>query len=238
MGSSSPAFGQVAADNGTTNAPPITVAVISAQTALSKEDTMTTTCWGILIPEQQVLLREHNAQSWLLKNLFPLTGAAMGGASAGLLLKRHAKAAVFKRWGVSAMVGGAGAGFLLGPGGVLGAVLGGGLAEILGKRKLPITVGGAIGGALAGKAVWDKVFPPYVPPAPSNDPDGDIPFELFLREQACGNKLETAYTQSTYRVTYRFNDEEFTIELPYDPGEALLVDAMGEVKGPARVRLD
>lgn len=217
---------------------PVAVPVLYAYATLSAQKTVADTCWEVLIPERQVLIRENNEKPWWSKNAVPMAGAAMGGVTAGLVLKRHAKAAVFKRWGIPVMVGGAGAGFFLGPGGVVGAVVGGGLAEILGKRKKPITIGGAIGGAMAGKALWDKVFPPAVPPAPSEDPEDDIPVEVFLRDQVCGKKLDIAYNQSMYRVSYRFNGEEFTTDLPYDPGEALLIGATGEVTGPARIRLD
>ena len=76
------------------------------------------------------------------------------------------------------------------------------------------------------------------PPEPGTGPDDDIPVEVFLREQQCGTRLQTAHSQSVYRVGYRFNDEERVAELPYDPGEALLVSASGDITGPARKRLD
>ena len=238
MGYLSPAWGQTSTDAAIADAAPVTVPVIFVQATLGKQQSAAHVCWEVLIPERQLLIRQENAKPWLLKNVAPLTGSVMGGVTAGLVLKRHAKAAVFKRWGVPVIVGGAGAGFLLGPGGVVGAVLGGGLAEILGKQRRPITLGGVIGGAMAGKAVWDMVFPPAVPPAPGTEPDDDIPAEVFLRDEVCGKKIDIAYTQSMYRVSYRFNDEEFTTDLPYDPGDALLIGATGDIKGPARIRLD
>ena len=233
-----PAFCQTANETVETVFQPIAVPVLHAYATLSAQQTDSQTCWEVLIPERQLLIRENNEKPWWIRNAVPMAGAAMGGVTAGLVFKRHAKAAVFKRWGIPVMLGGAGAGFFLGPGGVAGAVVGGGLAEILGKRKKAKTIGGAIGGALAGKALWEKVFPPAVPPAPGDDPDDDIPVEVFLREQTCGKKINTAFSQSMYRVSYRFNGEEFTTDLPYDPGEALLIGATGEVTGPARIRLD
>lgn len=218
--------------------PPVLAPVLYAYATLASTSTVESTCWQVLIPERQYLIREHNAKPWLLRNAVPLIGAAMGGFTGGFLLKRHATAAVYKRWAVPVILGSAGGGYVLGPGGVTGAVIGGAIGDKLGKQKPAITVAGMVGGALAGKALWDMVFPPDVPPAPSDDPDGDIPVEVFLRDKSCGTRLQTAHSQSVYRVGYRFNDEERVAELPYDPGEALLVSAGGDITGPARRRLD
>ncbi len=218
--------------------PPVIAPVLYAYATLSSTSAVEPTCWQVLIPERQYLIRENNAKPWLLRNAVPLIGAAMGGFTGGFLLKRHATAAVYKRWAVPVVLGSAGAGFVLGPGGVTGAVIGGAIGDKLGKQKPAITAVGMVGGALAGKALWDMVFPPAVPPAPSDDPQADIPVEVFLRDKTCGTRLQTAHSQSVYRVGYRFNDEERVAELPYDPGEALLVSAGGDITGPARKRLD
>lgn len=228
-------------------APDVVAPVLYAYATLTRQQTNQPVCWQVLVPERQVLLREHNAKPWLLRNLTPLVGAAMGGVVGGLLLKHHASAVVAKRWMVPAVAGGAGAGYLVGPGGVTGFVLAGGIADYalrgaagrkLGKGKVPATVGIAAGGALAGKKLWEMVFPPDVPPAPSEDPEGDIDVEVFVRDQVCGTGVQTAYSQSLYRVGYRFNGQELVAELPYDPGEALLLSASGSITGPARVRID
>lgn len=217
--------------------PPTIAPVLYAYATLSNTHTEAQSCWQVLIPERELLIREDNARPWLLRNAMPLTGAAMGGATAGLLLKKHASAAVARRWAVPVILGGSGAGFLLGPGGVAGAVIGAAIGNKLGKKKLPITIAAAAGGALAGKAVWEMVFPPAVPPPPPDDPD-DIPVEVFLKDKVCERTMQTSHSQSAYRVAYRFKGEELTAELPYDPGEAVFVGAKGEVTGPARVRLD
>lgn len=218
--------------------PPVLAPVLYAYATLSSTSTVEPTCWEVLIPERQYLIRQNNAKPWLLRNAVPLIGAAMGGITGGFLLKRHASAAVYKRWAVPVILGSSGAGYVLGPGGVAGAIIGGGIGDKLGKQKPAITVAGMAGGALAGKALWEMVFPPAVPPAPSDDPEGDIPVEVFLRDKTCGTQLQTVHSQSVYRVGYRFNDEERVAELPYDPGEALLVSAGGDITGPARKRLD
>jgi hypothetical protein len=213
---------------------PVLYAYVSTTNAVTQEQS----CWQVLTPERDVLIREQNARPWLSKNLVPLVGAAMGGLTAGLVLKRHTSAAVTRRWAIPIVVGGAAGGFFLGPGAVVGAVVGGAIGEKLGKRKLPITLGGTLGGALAGKAIWDKIFPPAVPPLPGNEPDDDIPVEVFLREQTCAVKPVSSYDQSSFRVGYQVNGEEFVADLPYDPGEALLIDGNGAVVGPARVRIE
>ena len=218
--------------------PNIIVPVLYAYSTLSNPQTTVTSCWEILMPERQILIRQENARPWLLKNWVPLIGAAMGGVTAGLLLKRHVAAIVAKKWAVPVILGGAAGGFALGPGGVTGAVIGGAIGEKLGKRKLPITIAGMAGGAAAGKAIWDKLFPPSVPPASGGGPDDDIAVEVFLRDQICASQPQVSYTHSIYRVGYLFNDEELVTELPYDPGEALFMSAEGNITGPARVRLD
>jgi len=218
--------------------PPVIAPVLYAYATLASTSSVEQSCWQVLIPEREYLVRQNNAKPWLLRNAVPLIGAAMGGLTGGFLLKRHATAAVYKRWAVPVVVGSAGAGFVLGPGGVAGAVIGGGIGDKLGKQKPAATVAGMAGGALAGKALWDMVFPPAVPPEPPNGPDDDIPVEVFLRDKQCGSRLQTAHSQSVYRVGYRFNDEERVAELPYDPGEALLISAGGDITGPARKRVD
>ena len=218
--------------------PEVVTPVLYAYATLARQQTSSQICWQVLSSQRDVLVREHNAKPWLLRNLAPLVGAAMGGVVGGLVLKRHVSAQVARRWALPVIAGSGAAGFMIGPGAVAGFIVGGAIGEKLGKQKLPITIGSAAGGALIGKMLWDLVFPPDVPPAPGNEPDDDIPVEVFVREQVCSSGVQTAYEQSVYRVGYRFKNEELVAELPYDPGEALLLSATGNITGPARVRLD
>jgi hypothetical protein len=218
--------------------PDVVTPVLYAYATLTRQQTGSQICWQVLSSQRDVLVREHNAKPWLLRNLAPLVGAAMGGVVGGLVLKRHASIQVARRWALPVIAGSGAAGFVAGPGGVAGFVVGGAIGEKLGKQKLPITIGSAAGGALIGKMLWDLVFPPDVPPAPGNEPDDDIPVEVFVREQVCSSGVQTAYEQSVYRVGYRFKGEELVADLPYDPGEALLLSATGNITGPARDRLD
>ena len=218
--------------------PDVVTPVLYAYATLARQQTGSQICWQVLSSQRDVLVREHNAKPWLLRNLAPLVGAAMGGVVGGLVLKRHASIQVARRWALPVIAGSGAAGFVVGPGGVAGFVVGGAIGEKLGKQKLPITIGSAAGGALIGKMLWDLVFPPDVPPAPGNEPDDDIPVEVFVREQVCSSGVQTAYEQSVYRVGYRFKGKELVADLPYDPGEALLLTATGNITGPARVRLD
>lgn len=226
---------------------PVIAPVLYSYATLARQESARPLCWQVLVPQRDVLIREHNAKPWLLRNLTPIVGAAMGGVVGGLLLRHHASAIAAKRWMLPAVGAGAAGGYLAGPGGVTGFVLGGGIADYalrgalgrkLGKGKVPVTVGVALGGAVAGMKLWEMVFPPDVPPAPAADPEGDVDAEVFVRDEVCGTSTQTAYTQSLYRVGYRFNGEELVAELPYDPGEALLLTSTGNITGPARVRLD
>lgn len=240
---------------GSMPAPDVVSPVLYAYATLARQQTDSQICWQVLSSQRDVLVREHNAKPWLLRNLAPIIGAAMGGVVGGLVLKKHFSAQIIKRWALPVIAGSGAAGFMVGPGGVAGFVVGGAIGEKIGKLKLPvvtgsaaaakrrklqlaITVGSAAGGALLGKTLWDMVFPPNVPPAPGNEPEDDIPVEVFVREQVCSSGLQTAYEQSVYRVGYRFKGEELVADLPYDPGEALLLSATGNITGPARVRLD
>lgn len=226
-----PAFSQDADDT-------IVAPVLYASMTQASSQTLVPACWQVLVSERELLIRENNQRPWLMQNIMPLTGAALGGLSAGLLLRRHATIAIAKRWALPVIAGGGAAGFLLGPGGVAGAVLGGAIGNQLGKPKVAPTLAGAMAGALVGKGVWEMVFPPAVPPPPSDDPEDDIPVEVFLKDQSCGTRIEATHSQSLYRVAYSFKGEERLAELPYDPGEALLVSADGEIAGPARRRID
>jgi hypothetical protein len=235
--------------------PDVVAPVLYAYATLARQQTDSQICWQVLTSQRDVLVREHNAKPWLLRNLAPIVGAAMGGVVGGLVLKKHFSTQIAKRWALPVIAGSGAAGFMVGPGGVAGFVVGGAIGDKLGKLKLPavtdkaatekrrklqlpITIGSAAGGALIGKMLWDMVFPPDVPPAPGNEPEDDIPVEVFVREQVCGGGVQTAYEQSVYRVGYRFKGEELVADLPYDPGEALLLSATGNITGPARVRLD
>lgn len=227
--------------------PEVLAPVLFSYATLVKEESTQPMCWQVLTPQRDVLIRERNAKPWLVRNWMPIAGAVMGGVVGGLVLKHHYSAAIVKKLRLPVVAGSAAAGYLLGPGAVAGFVVGGGITDYalrgavgrkLGKGKVPITIGAAVGGAAAGKKLWEKIFPPDVPEPPAMDPEGDVDVEVFVRDQVCGKTTQVAYSQSLYRVGYRFNGEELVAELPYDPGEALRLTSTGNITGPARVRLD
>ena len=211
--------------------------VLYAYTTLSSLEVDTPSCWQVLVPEREVLLDEHNAKPWILRNLAPLAGAVMGGLLGGLILKHHASAIVARRWTVPVVAASGGAGFTVGPGGVAGFVVGGAIAQGRHEPKLLITLTSAVGGALAGKLLWEKIFPPDMS-SPPGGPDDDITVEIFVRQKMCSTTQTVAHDQSVYRVGYLFNGQEHVADLPYDPGDALLLNAAGNITGPARIRLD
>ncbi|MGB6054430.1 MAG: hypothetical protein WBG17_04235 [Burkholderiaceae bacterium] len=194
-------------------------------------------CWQTLVTERQLMLREEQARPWLLRNAVPLIGTAMGAMGGSYLLRRHASALNAQRFLAPAMLGGGLFGFVFGPAGVVGGFAGGLIGDYFGKHKFPAVLGGGLAGAAIGKTVWDLVFPPVA--ALEEGAGGDeLPLETFLREKTCGAVLQSEYGAPHYRVTYRFDGDEYTTDLPYDPGEALLLDASGQVQGPARVRIE
>jgi outer membrane lipoprotein SlyB len=196
-------------------------------------------CWDTLISQRDLAIREDNAKPFFVRNLFPLVGAAMGGIAGGWMLKRLASDAVARKWMLPVVAGSGLGGYFAGPGGVAGALVGGGIADKLGKHdRFKKTLPGALAGALVGKALWDAAFPPAVPPAPPSDPDGEIAPETFVRDKTCGPQLLMSHEDSLYRIGYRFNGEEYTVDVPFDPGEAVLLDPTGKAVGPARERVE
>jgi hypothetical protein len=195
-------------------------------------------CWKTLISQRDLAIREDNAKPFFTRNMMPLIGAAAGGVAGGWLLSRLVSSSAMRTWMLPVVAGAGLGGYMAGPGGVAGALVGGGIADKLGKHQRIATLGGGLGGALIGKALWDAVFPPAVPPAPPSDPQGDIALEVFVQDQVCGPELLTSHEGSQYRIGYRFNGEEYNVDVPFDPGEAVLLDATGKAVGPARVRLE
>ncbi|MEO7031573.1 MAG: hypothetical protein ABI351_05680 [Herbaspirillum sp.] len=206
--------------------------------SLGSEQKVADVCWQTLITERQLMLREEQSRPWLLRNAIPLIGAAMGVASGSYLLRRHGSALNIKRWLKPAMLGGGLFGFAFGPAGVVGGFAGGLLGDRFGKHKFPIILASSLLGAAAGKKLWDMVFPPISTLEDNDEDPDDMPVETFLREKTCGAVLNSEYGKPHYRVVYQFDGEQYTTDLPYDPGEALLLDGTGKIQGPARSRAD
>ncbi len=225
-------------------APVTTVAAVEYVYASQNRDPFVgQQCWDTLISQRDLAMREYkNYQStpFFSRNIWPLVGAAMGGISGILLLKRITSAATARKWLLPVVAGSGLGGYMVGPGGVAGAWLGGGIADKLGKHdRYKKTLPGALAGALVGKALWDMVFPPVKPPeALPSDPDGPIAAEVFVRDQTCGPQLLTSHEDSLYRIGYRFNGEQYDVDVPFEPGEAVLLDDTGKVVGPARGQLN
>lgn len=214
--------------------------VLSVYASTSRADSVDNQCWASLISQRQLLIRQEQARPWFVRNMTPLIGAAMGMGLGAYVLKSHFSAEVASRWMLPVVAGSGLAGYQVGPGGVIGTAVGAKLGAWAGrnltgpkeKMKKPLILAGAVGGAAAGKALWDMVFPPAVPAEATED---NIPVEVFLRDKTCENRLQASYDRSLYRVAYRFNGEDLSADLDYDPGEALLLDAEGKPLAPARL---
>lgn len=76
-------------------------------------------------------------------------------------------------------------------------------------------------------SLWSRMF--------SSEPtgDGDVPPPAFVPETACDTVASQRLQAARYRVTYRFDGEDYSVDLGYDPGAALRVDSLGHVMGPA-----
>lgn len=211
-------------------------------------------CWQTLVPQRDVLMAEHNAKPFFLRNWQAILGAALGGLGGLWLLHNLVSAAAFKIWALPVMLGSGLAGYQTGPGGPLGAAAGGfllyhtgfdvgkwvGLGKKtkhldLGPRNWQPTLIGGLIGAAGGIALWNAIFPPDVPSALVDDPNGVIEAETFLQQKECGLVRVDTPAASGYRVGYRFKGEDREVALPYDPGEALKLDAQGNVVGKANL---
>ncbi len=100
-----------------------------------------------------------------------------------------------------------------GAGAVIGAVAGGIVGNAAGHGSGAATVLGAIGGAVIG----DRI-------------EGAPPTELH-EVQRCG--VQTFYENRTvgYRVVYIYADKEYTVQLPYDPGQTIALRVAPEYLG-------
>lgn len=76
-------------------------------------------------------------------------------------------------------------------------------------------------------SLWSRMFSPK----PSDD--GDVPAPVFAREIACDPMLASRLQPARYRVVYSLGAEDYAVDLDYDPGAAVFVDAAGHVLGPA-----
>ena len=76
-------------------------------------------------------------------------------------------------------------------------------------------------------SLWSRMF--------SSEPtsDGDVPPPAFVPETVCDTVASQRLQAARYRVTYRFDGEEYSVDLGYDPGVALRLDSLGHVVGPA-----
>jgi hypothetical protein len=78
------------------------------------------------------------------------------------------------------------------------------------------------------KSLWSRTFSS----APSNS-DKIMPPPDFMPETVCDQVAAQHYLPAYYRVAYRFENEDYSVLLSYDPGSALRLDDMGQVLGPA-----
>ena len=76
-----PAFCQSSTQTSEPVFQPVAVPVLYAYATLSAQKTVAQTCWEVLIPERQLLIRENNEKPWWIKNAVPMAGAAMGGVT-------------------------------------------------------------------------------------------------------------------------------------------------------------
>ncbi len=76
-------------------------------------------------------------------------------------------------------------------------------------------------------SLWSRMFSSK----PSDD--GDVPAPVFRRETACDTVASQRLQPAHYRVVYAFGAEDYIVDLDYDPGAALRLDAAGQVLGPA-----
>jgi hypothetical protein len=76
-------------------------------------------------------------------------------------------------------------------------------------------------------SLWSRMF------SSESTGDSDVPPPAFVPETACDTVAMQHLQAARYRVTYRFDGEDYIVDLGYDPGAALRLDSLGNVVGPA-----
>ena len=77
------------------------------------------------------------------------------------------------------------------------------------------------------KSLWSRMF------SSTPSADSNIPPPVFEPEIACDQVAMQRYQTAHYRVVYRFQSEDYSVDLDYDPGVAVRLDDTGRVLGPA-----
>jgi hypothetical protein len=221
--------------------PPTIVRVSAIYSILASERETVEACRPILISERELMQRQGDQQPWALKYQKPLAAVGLGLASA-VFYRDHMEGVLDPKWdkwkGVF-IAANAVQGYMLGPGAAIGAWGGAELGLSLSGGKLLAALGGDIIGSVLGAMVWSFLFPPNPALAPlSNDPDGDIPVQRFLKDKVCAPTPTRRFDAPQYRVEFTLDGVLHYTDLAYDPGEALAIAADGSIIGPSRERLD
>jgi len=221
--------------------PPTIVRVSAVYSILASKKETVDACRPVLISERELLLRQGDGQPWALKYQKPIAALGLGLASAAFY-KQHMEGTInpkWDKWKGAFIAANAVQGYMFGPGAAIGAWGGAELGLSLSGGKLLAALGGDIIGSVLGAMVWNFMFPPNPALAPpSNDPNGDIPVQRFLRDQVCAPTPQRHYDTPQYRVEFTLDGVLHYTDLAYDPGEALAIAADGTIIGPARERLD
>jgi uncharacterized protein YcfJ len=207
---------------------PVAVDVVSVTSLTSSVRTQQSECWQVLMTERQFLVNQANARPWLLRNIEPVSGATLGVLTGAYFAAHYLSARI---WILPAALVGGAAGWMVGP---LGIALGVG-GSILGHaltHQLPMTIAGGVAGAAIGMALWHFLIPPPKPATPSSPTE--IPVENFIQQQQCNDVAHLrVHPTSQYRVSYTYGGQSMSADLPYDPGNTLLVDTEGKPVVPA-----
>ena len=232
------------ADDDAAAAPPAAPSVVrvdAVYAVLSSETSSANSCHQELVSEHELALREQAQQPWALRYAKPLSAAGLGLTSA-VFYKKHIEDAVnprWHRWKIPFVAANAVQGYMLGPGGAIGAWAGAEIGLALSSDNLLVALAGDIAGTLLGAALWNFFFPQVAAlAAPATDPDGDIPIERFLTQSVCGETPQRRYDAPHYRVLFTLDGVQHYADLAYDPGEALAIAADGTIIGPSRAPLD
>ena len=232
----------VLADDGSDPGSAATIVRVSAVYSLQASERETIeACRPVLISERELLHRQSEQQPFALKYQDPLAAVGLGLASAQFYNK-HMDGVLNPRWDKwkwPFVAANAVQGYMFGPGAAIGAWAGAEIGVSLGKGSLLAALGGDLIGSLLGAMVWNFIFPqnPALAP-PSNDPNGDIPVEHFLRDKVCAPTPTRRFEPPLYRVEFTLDGVLHYTDLAYDPGEALAIAADGTIIGPSRERLD
>lgn len=225
--------------------PDNTVAVITVTQELIETTVPETFCWQNIISDRERARQQYQHQSWLVKHWQPIVGGLLGAGVAYQFTGNYGVKS--QRWVYPTVASGVMVGAVAGPGAVAGSYSLGSLAHHFWPTKLPVTIALSIVGGLLGDELMQLLFPadPATDLMAEPQPGQYLPDQQFFLETTCMPRERVLYSETPYRVTYRYRGETREALMKYYPGDRIELDYNGvpvnvwipENKRPGAIRI-